>query len=393
MRELTNNTEPKNILLFTIDSFMLGTLDLITAERYPTLARIKAKGFLFDSCITASDETASSHASIMTGLYTVSHGVRYNDTGMNQSLRTMAEILREKGYKTVAAVGVYQLSSKKGFDKGFDVYHNYSSFDPVVQAAAKVKVGRFYGVSILFMAVRFLKKILGRTKEKSSRSTEKILEFFKKKPSSNFFCWLHYFDLHTETLKEYWEALKKVDDNIGRIIKRLEDKGVLDDTIVVITADHGICFDKDGKAWYSEGNIYDIMTRVPLLFYNEKKIPAGMSSEMVRSIDIFPTMLTMIGMSGDHGKIDGKSMDRVLKGEKAGITEAFIESRPLHIWAHGVRTPGWKYMLDSIGEEKLYSLIEDRKETADVKENNPGILKELREKTINHFGNILEAVK
>lgn len=382
----------KNLLLFTIDSFMSGTLDSIDPIRYPNLSRLIKEGFLFDSCVTASDETASSHASIMTGLYTVSHAVRYNDINMKPSLRTIAEVLKNRGYDTAAAVGVYQLSSKKGFSKGFDTYYNYSTIDPVVQVAAKVKVGRFYGAGILFLVIKLIKNILGKKKEKSSRSTEKILQYFKDNSEKSFFCWLHYFDLHTETIDQYWDALKNVDYNIGRILKKLMDIGKLDETIIVITADHGICFNNEGRAWYSEGNIYDAMIKVPLLFYNKNNISHGRSSAMVRSIDIFPTVLALLGIDGKDYPVDGKRIDRIMIGGNDGAEEAFVESRPLHIWAHGLRTPNWKYMIDSTGEEKLYFLDVDKMEVKDVKKDNPGVLSELRNKTKGHFGNSLVSI-
>jgi choline-sulfatase len=184
----------------------------------------------------------------------------------------------------------------------------------------------------------------------------------------------------------YWDALKKIDDNIGAIMRRLKEIGCLEDTLIVVTADHGIRFRATGEVYYQENNIYDTLIRVPLVFYNENAVRPGHSSSMVRSIDILPTILSLLAFGQDIPPVDGKSLTEIIAGNGSSVSEAFIESRPRRAWARGIRTQRWKYVLDSAGAEQLFLLEKDPGESLDVGSKYTEMMEELRSKTSDHFG-------
>lgn len=287
-------TEGTNLLLITLDSFFFESLSRLKENGISNLDRFFSGGRLFINCTSQSPMTAPSHASIMTGLTLEHHGVYKN--GDVLKTRTLAEILRQKGYDTAAAVGIWSLGSSKGFSRGFCIYHNYSVADPVLQVMAKNKMSKIFVVNTILKAVRLVKKIIGMNDEKSDRSTKRILKFFKGSPKKNFFCWLHFFDLHTNTEEDYWKGLRAIDRNIGKILAQLIRFDCCESTLIVITADHSLIF-KDGK-----GMSGDDLT-VPLVFYN-KDIAPGESREQVKSVDIMPTVLHLL--INDIPKTDGR---------------------------------------------------------------------------------------
>jgi arylsulfatase A-like enzyme len=273
-----------NVLLITLDSFMLDSFRDFRGKGAGCLDELFSKGRLFTDSIPSLHQTAPSHATILTGLKPERHGVLKNGDILRS--RTIAEILSDSGYETAAAVGVWSLGSSKGFGRGFKVYHNYSAADPVLQVMAKNKMSKMFVVDTALKCARMIKKLLGINREKSDRSTERILKFFNKKPEGHFFCWLHYFDLHTNSVNEYWQGARKIDRNLDRITKRLKNLGLYEDTIIVVTADHSIVF-KKGK-----GTCEDV-SQVPLLFCHPS-LQAGVIAERVSGADIMPTILSLL---------------------------------------------------------------------------------------------------
>jgi arylsulfatase A-like enzyme len=285
-----------NLLLITLDSFLYESLRHLKEHGVVNLDRLFANGFLFNTCVPDQEfpQTAPNHASILTGLGVGRHGVRYNGDILRST--TLAEILRSHGYRTAAAVGVWSLGSSKGFDRGFEVYHNYSAADPVLQVMAKNKMGKHLIVNTALKAVRAAKKLFRIDNEKSDRSTRRMLGFFRDGQKGNFFSWLHFFDLHTNSEDDYWKGLRKIDANIGKLLERFRQIGCLGNTLIVITADHGIRFE-GGKGREDK-------TRVPLLFYSDR-LAAGELSEPVRNVDIMPTVLDLCGVipAGTDGRV------------------------------------------------------------------------------------------
>ncbi len=114
-----------NVLLITLDTTRADRLGAYGYERIqtPVIDRLAAEGVLFERAITAAPLTLPAHTSIMTGLYPPRHGVRDNGGFfVRDETVTLAERLREQGYRTGAFVGAYVLDSRWGLNQGFDTY-------------------------------------------------------------------------------------------------------------------------------------------------------------------------------------------------------------------------------------------------------------------------------
>jgi len=127
----------------------------------------------------------------------------------------------------------------------------------------------------------------------------------------------------TEYLRIYHAAIKLVDDQIGHLLDALEQKGVLDDTCIIFTADHGDMVGRHGMFWKNTHSFYDEVTRVPLII----SMPGGKKgrySKPVELIDIMPTILELCGLE-IPADIDGVSLVPILNGGEISKTVALCE--------------------------------------------------------------------
>lgn len=114
-------------------------------------------------------------------------------------------------------------------------------------------------------------------------------------------------DLYRNEIKNYYANITGVDEQIGRIIGALKEQKLLDNTIVLITADHGNCLGKHNEV--SKNNIYEESMRIPFLIYWKGKIQPGIDNKLLASLpDVYPTLLDLAGLKGEiPASVDGKS--------------------------------------------------------------------------------------
>ena len=175
-------------------------------------------------------------------------------------------------------------------------------------------------------------------------------------------------------LGRYTALVRAADLQIGRFLALLRDRGLADDTIVVITGDHGEAFgEPHGRSGHGF-TVYDEEVRVPLVLWNPKRFrQAGRSATVGSHIDLAPTILDLLGLDAPAGW-DGVSL--------------FDEGRPARTylfaaaWGQyllGVRSGDWKYIYDArLGKEELYDLRQDPDELRDLSRAEPGRAAELR---------------
>jgi arylsulfatase A-like enzyme/tetratricopeptide (TPR) repeat protein len=303
-----------NVLLVTFDTTRWDHMGYATGRKgiTPMLDALAARGTWFSTCVAAQPLTLPSHTSIMTGLYPFHHGVRNNGTYIvPASDVTLAERFKAAGYATHAVVSAFVLDSRFGLDQGFDTYDDDLSGGP------QQKMFMFKEVKAEQTAARTIKWL------KDERP--------KDRP---FFVWVHFFDPHADyDPPPQWAAefpgdpytgeIAYADHYLGAILKELDDEHLLDRTVVAFTADHG-----DGLGQHEENThslfIYESTTRVPLLFEGPG-VPSGKRvDELVRSVDIAPTLLQIAGLEVPPG-LDGASLVPVWEGHEDRRT-AYLET-------------------------------------------------------------------
>ncbi len=369
-----------NLLLLTIDTCRadrLGCYGYARAET-PNLDRLADEGVLFEEARTCVPITLPSHVSIMAASYPLTHGVRDNGAYLTpDSLVTLAEVLSGSGYTTAAFVGSFPLESRFNLDQGFDHYGDVFSER---QGLSREAPG---GVSIFFH---------------ERPATEVNAEFFAwldDTPDLPFFAWLHYFDPHQpyeprppyDALcagRPYDAEIAFVDACVGRLRRELEDRGLLECTVVAITSDHGESLGDHGERSHAL-LLYDATLRVPLIIRCPGRgRSAGRVTDHVRTIDIAPTLLDLLGVACPPDW-RGSSLVSAMHGADDVSREHYYETLfgRLHFgWSvlAGYHAGPWKYLHGPVPE--LYNTVDDGDEQTNLAAKYPHIAESLRSKLL-----------
>ncbi|MCJ7643243.1 MAG: sulfatase-like hydrolase/transferase, partial [Candidatus Aminicenantes bacterium] len=342
-------TPSYNILLITLDTTRADHLGCYGYKpaKTPNLDRLAQEGIRFARVYCPAPLTLPSHASIMTGLYPVTHGVRNNGHDLPSGIRTLAEILKGRSYSTAAFVSSFSMDSRFGLDRGFDVY------DDTFQSESPFKTQN---------AER-------RAKETFARFS-RWLEINGK---DKFFGWVHYYDPHLpydppSPSKEEFEKdpydgeIAYMDRYVGAVLERLKELGILERTLVVIAGDHGEGLGDKVETGHGIF-LYEETLRVPLILYNPAVFPRSQVIEsQVRLVDVAPTILEIIGLKNEAAGMTGQSLVPWLRGKSRKDLDSLVETvypRENFGWSElvGLVSGRWKYIQSPRSE--LYDVKND----------------------------------
>jgi choline-sulfatase len=149
-----------------------------------------------------------------------------------------------------------------------------------------------------------------------------------------------------------------VDEEFGRILAKLDELGIRDNTIIIYTADHGEMLGNRG-IWY-KNTFYDGGASIPFIWNFPKELPKGrVSNKPVMNMDIFPTLCELCGLPAPQG-LEGSSLIPLMN-DNDGTKERYALSENYRNGFEGrmIRTPQWKYFFYTNGDEYLYDLLAD----------------------------------
>jgi arylsulfatase A-like enzyme/tetratricopeptide (TPR) repeat protein len=342
-------TSSNNVLLITLDTTRADHLGCYgyKSAKTPNLDRLAREGIRFARAYCPAPLTLPAHASIMTGLYPVTHGVRNNGHDLPSGIRTLAEILKGRGYATSAFVSSFSVDSRFGLDRGFDVY------DDTFRSDSPFKT------------------------QNAERRAEETFAIFSRWLENNgknrFFGWIHYFDPHLpydppSPYKEEFDAnpydgeIAYMDRYVGAVLDRLKELGVLEKTLIVIAGDHGEGL--GDKVELGHGIfLYEEALRVPLILHNPAVFPRSqVVGSQVRLIDVAPTILEIIGLKNEAAGMTGESLVAWLRGKSKNDLDSLVETfypRENFGWSEliGLVSGRWKYIQSPRPE--LYDLKND----------------------------------
>jgi len=195
--------------------------------------------------------------------------------------------------------------------------------------------------------------------------------------------WFNEKDL-SEMIGEYYGYITLIDEEIGRILKTLEDAGKLEETLIVYSADHGSSVGSY-RYWDKGFGMYDCITRIPLIV-SHPSIKPGVSDAFVTLLDLAPTFLESAGLDVPEN-MDGTSLMPILTGREKSVREDFIitehHGHQMPFWQRMVRTPRFKYVYNPTSRDEFYDLEADPWETKNIIEDAPrGDLRWAREALI-----------
>jgi arylsulfatase A-like enzyme len=183
---------------------------------------------------------------------------------------------------------------------------------------------------------------------------------------------------------QYDGAVAYMDAGIQTIFTALETKGILDDTIVVITADHGETLDEH-ECWFDHHGIYDNTLHVPLILRYPAQVPAGLRvAGFNQNKDLVPTLLELLEIEGPGYPFDGRSLMDLVRGEAASHEAEFYLTECTWMRKHGWRTPEWKLIVALEPDfhfkppMELYNLVADPGENANLADELPDVVAHLK---------------
>ena len=391
----------------------------------PTSPHIDAwakKGVSFKMARATSTWSIPTHASLFTGLYPSSHGAYSLFSVLGEEVPTLAEILSKNGYYTLSLFDNPLLGKISGLDRGFDV-------------ALGVENEHKVSLTLIRTYKKFLKK--KPLTEDIIRLTHKWIDYCAEH-NLPYFVFMNLFDVHAPyipkepyfseflksvridqvnlplvrkfnyhvksirekldllaelsdadlsyILKMYDSNIRYEDNQVGDLMGTLEDKDQLDDTLIIITADHGEFLGEHHYIGHLVNNLYDPGLRIPLIFWYPKKVKPGVEKEPISQVDIFPTILSLLNLEDQiPHDIQGRDLFS-MKGPKDVLAEFWDDTN--NKFSRAIISQGRKLIMNDEGGLQLYDLDNDPRENDNLAATHAGKAAELRDslkKTINSF--------
>jgi len=294
-----------NLVLIVVDTLRADytTPYGFAEDTSPELARWAERGVLFERVRAQSSWTKMSMASLLTSLWSRSHGIREAQDGLADEAVTLAEVLKDAGYATYGVQTNGWLHQSFGFHQGFDRY-----------MFPKTGGDRRLGQASLWPHA-----------DRVVEEAERLLEAHDR--AQPFFLYLHFMDVHeyaapphlktfgTDSKGAYLAAIRWVDDAVERVRKKLAATGDLEQTLIVFGADHGETFGEHGVHGHAR-NVLTPVVWVPLVFRFPFPVePPVRVATQVRNVDVAPTLLELAGVPVPAG-YEGTSLLPLMTGAR-----------------------------------------------------------------------------
>jgi arylsulfatase A-like enzyme len=375
-----------DVVLVVLDTLRADRLGAYGYDRptSPYLDALAERSTLFTTAVSQSSWTRPSIQSILNGLYPESRN------GLDSP--PLAEVLRRHGYRTRAVTGGAQLAYQFGFSRGFE-QHAIEDWvrapDRVVETLEADRPRKHF----LFLHTYEIHDPYEHRELAAGLDPGRVGEVFRRA------VWERLREDLTEGERGYISALYDsgiayTDRQLGRLIGRLDERGLLDRTLLIVTADHGEEL-WDHGLWGHGRAMLEHQIRVPLIV----RVPPAMREaldlsegpevirQQVRLVDLYPTILDLLGVPLEH-EVQGRSLRPLLAGRRLPRAPAFSESvywGPMEV--KSLRAERFKYLrgipkepeeTHREGWEVVYDLETDPGETEDVKGAHGDLLRRMR---------------
>jgi arylsulfatase A-like enzyme/Tfp pilus assembly protein PilF len=350
---------------------VIVTIDTLRADRVgvygakdgatPHLDALAREGAMARQATSHVPLTRPSHVTIFTGRLPTETGIRDNiSPAIVPRVPLLAEVVKKAGFTTGAFVSAAVLDSSSGLDRGFDTYAD--EMGAAGGEAAFLDTVQRKGDATTALAVAWL--------EKTRRAA----------PDARVFLWLHLYDPHDPyEPPEPWASrfpgrpyegeVAFADDLVGRLDAALGSLGMKDETVLLVTSDHGEGLGDHGETLHGFF-AYQTTLHVPLVVRGPGIVPGTTLSRTVALVDVFPTVLDLLGVAAVQGTLDGRSLAAELRGGAAGAERVVYAESLVPLLHFGwsdlrvLRDGRYKYI--QAPRPELYDLANDPGETANL---------------------------
>jgi len=369
-----SNPSP-NVLIITIDTLRADHVGCYGYKevRTPNIDRLAADGVRFERAYTPVPVTLPAHTAIFTGAYPMLSGIHdFSGNKISSQQITLASVLRGHGYTTGAVIASAVLGSRFGLNQGFDFYYDHFDFS------------------------RLDESNLYQMERPGNVVADQALEWLGKNYRKPFFLWMHLYDPHHPYTppapydREYAShpydgEIAFADAQVGRVMEFLRKKDLYQNTVIVLSGDHGESLGEHGERTHSFF-IYDATLHVPLIFRVPRAKTQKVLSIPVSLVDIMPTLLHILNMNVPS-TVQGQNLQPYIEGHVTGnageqralYAENFLPR--IHFnWSElrGIQTTNYHF-IDSPKPE-LYDLRKDPGETQNLIVDKKAVADEMRAK-------------
>ncbi len=342
-----------NVILISVDTLAANHLGTYGYKRdtSPNIDKFTSENILFNNAFTPVPCTAPSYASLFTGLYPTTHNSYYKQ--LDKKYTTLAESFKKVNYNTAGFISNGILENEHGgLGRGFDTYDGINKLD------TRDNINNTYGV------------YGNKSLQKGERTTEQANDWLSRNTRDKFFLFVQYMDPHLpygqdEPFKDkfvtdnkdnplsnpdrqqdknyannptpeenqylmdkYDENIAYVDFQIGKLLDQIKSQGLYENSIIILTADHGESFDHGvlGHCW----QVFDATVKIPLIIHEPGNTIVGTRvNDVVSLIDIYPTLSGLIGFKPTSQSFEGIDISPALRGEKLTRQEIYSVSNAL----------------------------------------------------------------
>ena len=367
----------KNVVVLVIDTLRADKLRPFNPSsrvQTPSIDRFAAEGVVFKLAQSPENWTKPAVASLLTGLHPQTHQQKTGDAALPSSAELLSEHLQKQGFKTGSFIANGYVSDRFGFDQGWDHYTNYiregksteakDVFEEAGNWIEEHRSARFFAyIQTIDPHVpydppgQFVKmydpgEYEGQVRP---RMTGDLLEKAKRRPPEVVF------DAKDKRrlLALHDGEITQHDRHFGTFLERLAALGLAEDTLVVVTSDHGEEFDDHGS-WGHGHSVYQELLHVPLMFRLPNRLPAGSRvSHAVSTLDVAATVTELLGvpaLAQDEGRALVELMFGDAPAQPAVAFSDFQDDRRV------ITTGRWKFILRGNLTSTMFDLEADPRE-------------------------------
>lgn len=363
-----------NILLISIDSLRADHLGSYGYPKptSPTLDRLAAEGVRFETAVSTTSWTLPSHAALFTGLFDTAHGLVDNGLRLDDAHKTLAERLRDHGYRTAGFYGGPYLHPTFGLGQGFDHYQSCMTAIPDGMNGEEVRRHADAGVAVSHRDIT------------GPRTLAEVESWLDRADGGPLFLFVHLWDVHYDYIPPreiaaqfvdsdyrgsvdgrdfarivrerrrltpeerrhviglYDAEIRATDDTVRGLLEALAERQLAEDTLVVVTADHGEEFFERG-GWGHQSTLFEEQVRVPLIFHWPKKLAPRVVPDLARLVDVMATLLAQAGAPQAPGS-QGRDLGPLLRGERLSEESALLELLVSGSRLRALRDHDWKFV-------------------------------------------------
>jgi arylsulfatase A-like enzyme/Tfp pilus assembly protein PilF len=371
-----------NVVLITIDTLRADHVGCYGYKQIktPNIDGLAADGARFDRAFAVVPVTLPSHSSMLTGTYPMLSGMHdFSGNKLSPNQPTLASVLKQSGYQTAAVVAAAVLDSRFGLNQGFDYYYDHFDFSRLDEAN------------------------LDEMERPGNIVADVTLDWLAKNSEKKFFVWMHLYDPHfpyhppepyaTEYANQPYDGeIAFADEQVGRLLRFLKDKGLYKNTVIVLCGDHGESLGEHGEKTHGFF-IYNATMHVPLIVHAPGNGVARVVADPVSLVDLMPTMLSAVGVEVPS-QVQGRNLLPDLRAENSEqmrtdpgdhgrvlYGETFLPR--IHFnWSELRGSENTKYHFIDAPRPELYDLAKDPSEVHNLFTEKKAVAGEMRAKLV-----------